>query len=37
MNELAIKRAQVEHLNLWRINLVGFWTIVRKESGVPAS
>jgi ABC-2 type transport system permease protein len=32
MNELAIKRAQVEHLNLWRINLVGFWTIVRKES-----
>ena len=32
MNELAIKRAQVEHPNLWRINLVGFWTIVRKES-----
>ena len=32
MNELAIKRAQVEHLNLWRVNLVGFWTIVRKET-----
>jgi ABC-2 type transport system permease protein len=32
MNELAIKRAQVEQLNLWRINLVGFWTIVRKET-----
>jgi ABC-2 type transport system permease protein len=31
MNELAIKRAAVAP-NLWRINLVGFWTIVRKES-----
>ena len=31
MNELAIKRAEVGP-NLWRINLVGFWTIVRKES-----
>src|SRR5688572_22297992 len=31
MNELAIKGAAVAP-NLWRINLVGFWTIVRKES-----
>ena len=31
MNELAIKRAAVAP-NLWRINLVGFWTIVRKET-----
>lgn len=31
MNEVAIKRADVP-ANLWRINLVGFWTIVRKES-----
>jgi ABC-2 type transport system permease protein len=32
MNELAIERAEVGKPNLWRINLVGFWTIVRKES-----
>jgi ABC-2 type transport system permease protein len=32
MNELAIPREGVRSLNLWRINLVGFWTIVRKES-----
>lgn len=31
MSELAIKSAEVA-VNLWRINLVGFWTIVRKES-----
>jgi ABC-2 type transport system permease protein len=31
MNELAIKTAAAAP-NLWRINLVGFWTIVRKES-----
>jgi ABC-2 type transport system permease protein len=31
MSELAIKRAEVGP-SLWRINLVGFWTIVRKES-----
>jgi len=31
MNELAIKGASAAP-NLWRINLVGFWTIVRKES-----
>ena len=31
MNELAIRRAAVAP-NLWRINLVGFWTIVRKET-----
>lgn len=31
MNEVAIKRADVNP-NLWRINLVGLWTIVRKES-----
>jgi len=29
MSELAIKRAEVGP-SLWRINLVGFWTIVRK-------
>ncbi|RPI60594.1 MAG: ABC transporter permease [Lysobacterales bacterium] len=32
MNELAIKRAELVQVNLWRINLVGLWTIVRKES-----
>jgi ABC-2 type transport system permease protein len=32
MNELAIKRAEVENPNLWRINLVGLSTIVRKET-----
>jgi ABC-2 type transport system permease protein len=32
MNELALKRAELVQANLWRINLVGFWTIVRKES-----
>jgi ABC-2 type transport system permease protein len=32
MNELAIKRAEVRQLNPWRINLVGLWTIVRKET-----
>lgn len=31
MNELVIKTAAANP-NLWRINLVGFWTIVRKES-----
>jgi ABC-2 type transport system permease protein len=31
MNEIAMKRS-VAMPNLWRINLVGFWTIVRKES-----
>jgi len=31
MNEIAVERT--EHApDLWRINLVGFWTIVRKES-----
>ncbi len=28
MNELALKRAELIQANLWRINLVGFWTIV---------
>jgi ABC-2 type transport system permease protein len=32
MNEIAIKRSEAPDVNLWRINLVGFWTIVRKES-----
>jgi ABC-2 type transport system permease protein len=32
MNDLALKRATVTQPNLWRINLVGLWTIVRKES-----
>ena len=32
MNELAIERARAPGMNLWRVNLVGFWTIVRKES-----
>ena len=32
MNEIAIKRSEARDVNLWRINLVGFWTIVRKES-----
>ena len=32
MNEVAVDRATVGTPNLWRINLVGFWTIVRKES-----
>jgi ABC-2 type transport system permease protein len=32
MNELAIERAEVGKPNLWRINLVGLWTIVRKET-----
>jgi ABC-2 type transport system permease protein len=32
MNELAIKRAEAPQLNHWRINLVGLWTIVRKET-----
>jgi ABC-2 type transport system permease protein len=32
MNEIAIKRADTHDVNLWRVNLVGFWTIVRKES-----
>ena len=32
MNELVIQRAGARDLNLWRINLVGFWTIVRKET-----
>jgi ABC-2 type transport system permease protein len=32
MNEIAIKRAEARDVNLWRVNLVGFWTIVRKES-----
>ena len=32
MNEIAIKRAETRDVNLWRVNLVGFWTIVRKES-----
>ncbi len=32
MSELAIKRTGVESPNLWRINLVGLWTIVRKET-----
>ena len=32
MNEIAIKRADTRDVNLWRVNLVGFWTIVRKES-----
>ena len=32
MNELAIKRAEARDVNLWRVNLVGFWTIVRKET-----
>jgi ABC-2 type transport system permease protein len=31
MNEVAIKRANIGP-NLWRVNLVGFWTIVRKET-----
>jgi ABC-2 type transport system permease protein len=31
MNEIAMKRSAVMP-SLWRINLVGFWTIVRKES-----
>jgi ABC-2 type transport system permease protein len=31
MNEVALKRAEVGP-NLWRVNLVGFWTIVRKET-----
>jgi ABC-2 type transport system permease protein len=31
MNEFAIGQTEVSP-NLWRINLVGFWTIVRKES-----
>src|SRR5690349_2654549 len=29
---VAIERAQARDLNLWRINLVGLWTIVRKET-----
>ena len=29
---LAIERAQARDPNLWRINLVGLWTIVRKET-----
>ncbi len=32
MNELAIKRESVGNVSLWRINLVGLWTIVRKET-----
>ena len=32
MNELAIATGEVRSLSLWRINLVGLWTIVRKES-----
>ena len=31
MNELAIKAA-VRQPSPWRINLVGLWTIVRKET-----
>jgi ABC-2 type transport system permease protein len=31
MSELAIKREDL-NVSLWRINLVGLWTIVRKES-----
>jgi ABC-2 type transport system permease protein len=31
MSEIAVKRDQAPP-NLWRINLVGLWTIVRKES-----
>jgi ABC-2 type transport system permease protein len=30
MNQIAMERTQAP--DLWRINLVGFWTIVRKES-----
>lgn len=29
---VAIERAQARDPNLWRINLVGLWTIVRKET-----
>jgi ABC-2 type transport system permease protein len=29
---VAIERAQARGPNLWRINVVGFWTIVRKET-----
>jgi ABC-2 type transport system permease protein len=29
---IALERAQARDLNLWRINLVGLWTIVRKET-----
>ena len=29
---VAIERAQAREPNLWRINLVGLWTIVRKET-----
>jgi ABC-2 type transport system permease protein len=29
---VAIERAQARDLNLWRVNLVGLWTIVRKET-----
>jgi ABC-2 type transport system permease protein len=29
---VAIKRAEARDLNLWHVNLVGFWTIVRKET-----
>jgi ABC-2 type transport system permease protein len=32
MNELTIRRAEAPQLNHWRINLVGLWTIVRKET-----
>ena len=32
MNEIAIKRAAAHDVNLWRVNLVGFWTIGRKET-----
>jgi ABC-2 type transport system permease protein len=32
MNEIAIKSAGTRDVNLWRVNLVGFWTIVRKET-----
>ena len=32
MNELVIKRANVGELSPWRINLVGLWTIMRKET-----